>query len=134
MINSQCAIARSDMIRCALCADAPCDAACDRLNPASLLRSVWFLNEQTAAQRLPDENPCLTCDAPCERACVRAGEVPIRDLMNRLHYQVKPDCETPLPAHEDGETQSGDPAEAPAEAPPAEAPQDEAPAEEKKDE
>lgn len=101
MIKSQCAIARSDMIRCALCADAPCDAACDRLNPASLLRSVWFLNEQTAAQRLPDENPCLTCDAPCERACVRAGEVPIRDLMNRLHYQVKPDCETPLPDHED---------------------------------
>ena len=43
---------RSDMIRCALCADAPCDAVCEKVKPASLLRSVWFLNEQTAAQRL----------------------------------------------------------------------------------
>ena len=93
-------ITRTDMIRCALCADAPCDAACDRIRPSGLLRSVWFRNEQTAAQQLPAESPCLTCPAPCERACVRAGEVPIRELINRLTYQVKPECETPLPADE----------------------------------
>ena len=101
MIQTNPAIARTDMIRCALCADAPCDKACDKLKPAGLLRSIWFRNEQTAAQRLPEMNPCLTCSAPCERACVRAGEVPVRDLVNRLYYQVKPACETPLPGNEE---------------------------------
>ena len=100
MIATTPRIARADMQRCALCVSPPCDAACGRLEPARLLRSVWFGNEQGAAWRLPPENPCIICPAPCERACVRAGEVPIRDLMNRLYYQVKPDCETPPPADE----------------------------------
>ena len=100
MIQNEPLIQRADMIRCVLCADAPCDTVCDSLRPASLLRSVWLRNEQTAAQRLPDENPCLTCAARCETACVRPGEVPIRDVINRLYYQVKPVCETPLPEEE----------------------------------
>ena len=100
MIQAKPAINRSDMIRCVLCMDAPCDAACGRIAPSGLLRSIWFQNEQTAAQRLPVENPCLTCPAPCQRACVRAGEVPIRDLIHRLYDQVKPECETPLPPDE----------------------------------
>ena len=100
MILTEQRINRADMIRCALCADAPCDQACSRLAPAELLRSIWFANEQTASQRLPETNPCLLCDAPCERACVRAGEVPIHDLINRLYYQVKPECETLLPEDE----------------------------------
>ncbi len=101
MISAEPIITRADMIRCALCADAPCDAACEKLRPAEALRSLWFRNEQTAALRLPEVNPCLTCPAPCERACVRAHEVPIRDLMNRLYYQVRPGCETALPENED---------------------------------
>ena len=100
MIGNEPMIRRVDMIHCALCADAPCDAACPKLDPAALLRSVWFRNEQAAALRLPAGNPCLGCDAPCERACVRPGEVPVRDLVNRLYYQVKPEAETPLPADE----------------------------------
>ena len=100
MIQQEPLIRRSDMIKCTLCMDPPCDTACEKLKPASLLRSIWFGNEQTAALRLPEENACLICPAPCERACVRAGEVPIRDLMNRLHYQVRPECETPLPDQE----------------------------------
>ena len=88
------------MIHCALCADAPCSQVCDKLDPAELLRSIWFANEQTAALRLPQENPCITCIVPCERACVRPGEVPIRDLVNRLYYQVSPACETALPEDE----------------------------------
>ena len=89
------------MIRCVLCGQAPCNEACGKMNPASLLQSIWFRNEQTAAQRLPDENPCLTCAAPCEQNCVRPGEVPVRDLVNRLYYQVKPQCETPVPDNEE---------------------------------
>ena len=101
MIHADPSITRSDMIRCALCSDAPCDSACEKVKPAGLLRSIWFRNEQTAAQRLPEENPCLLCSAPCERACVRAGEVPVKDLINRLYYQVKPECETPAPEDEE---------------------------------
>ena len=101
MIQTEPGINRADMIRCALCGEAPCDTACDKVAPAALLRNIWFRNEQTAAQRLPEENPCLVCPAPCENACVRPGEVPIRDLVNRLYYQVKPECETPVPADED---------------------------------
>ena len=100
MIPIEPSILRSDMIRCALCQDPPCDAACEKMKPAGLLRSVWFQNEQCAAQRLTAESPCLVCSAPCERACVRSGEVPIRDVVNRLHYQVKPECETPIPEDE----------------------------------
>ena len=101
MIGVNSAIARSDMIRCALCDNPPCDSACEKVKPASLLRSIWFANEQTAAQRLPEQNPCLTCSAACETACVREGDVPIRDMVNRLYYQVKPECETPIPENED---------------------------------
>ena len=101
MIPIESNIQRSDMIRCALCRNAPCDAACEKVKPAGLLRSVWFQNEQCAAQRLPEQKPCLTCPAPCEQACVRAGDVPIRDVVNRLYYQVKPECETPLPENEE---------------------------------
>ena len=101
MIQTEPGINRADMIRCALCGEAPCDTACDKVAPAALLRNIWFRNEQTAAQRLPEENPCLVCPAPCENACVRPGEVPIRDLVNRLYYQVKPECETALPETED---------------------------------
>ena len=100
MLQNESIIRRSDMIRCALCASAPCDAACDRLAPSGLLRSLWFLNEQGAARRLGEANPCLNCDAACERACVRPGEVPIRRLVNRLYAEVRPEAETPLPSDE----------------------------------
>ena len=100
MIPLEPRISRSDMIHCALCGDAPCDAACERVRPASILRSVWFRDEQAAAWRLPEENPCIVCPAPCERACVRPGEVPVRDIVNRLYYVVRPECETPPPEDE----------------------------------
>ena len=101
MIRNEPIIARGDMIRCALCKDAPCAAACERLDPAGLLRSIWFRNEQGAVSRLPEENPCRDCGAPCERACVRPSEVPIRRLVNRLYDEVKPEVETPVPPDED---------------------------------
>ena len=95
------AIRRADMIRCALCEDAPCSAACGKLDVAWLLRSIWFDDEKVAAARLPEESPCLGCDAPCEGACVRPREVPIRDLVGRLYERVKPSLEAALPESED---------------------------------
>ncbi|MBQ7487432.1 MAG: NAD-dependent dihydropyrimidine dehydrogenase subunit PreA, partial [Clostridia bacterium] len=101
MLPIQPDIPRKDMTQCVLCADAPCNSACDKMKPADLLRSIWFQNEQDAAQRLPEENPCLVCDSSaCMRSCVRPMEVPIRDLINRLYYQVKPHCETVPPTDE----------------------------------
>lgn len=91
---------RSDMLKCVLCSEAPCTAACGKIDPARLLRSVWFGNEGTAAAHFPDENPCAGCPAPCETACVRPGEVPVRALMTRLHEEVKPALETAFPADE----------------------------------
>jgi dihydropyrimidine dehydrogenase (NAD+) subunit PreA len=93
-------IRRLDMIHCVLCGNAPCDSACAKLDPSSLLRSIWLRNEQGAVSRLPDSNPCVECAAPCERACVRQGQVPIRSLVNRLYEQVKPEAETPVPRDE----------------------------------
>ena len=87
-------ITRRDMLRCLLCRDAPCTAACERLRPGDLLRSIWFENEETAAGNLPAENLCATCPAPCEAACVHPGEVPIRRLITKLHTEVKPELET----------------------------------------
>ena len=88
-------IYRTDMLRCALCADAPCSKACGHIDPAAMLRSIWFENEETVALRFPAESPCENCSAPCESACVRAHEVPIRKLMTRLYDEVKPDLEIP---------------------------------------
>ena len=90
-------IQRSDMIRCVLCENAPCSSACREIDPASLLRSIWFDNEKTAARRLPEQNPCLKCQAPCEKACVRSGQVPIQMLMTRLHDEVRPFVKEALP-------------------------------------
>ena len=93
-------LSRADMLRCALCHDAPCSAACARLDPAGLLRSVWFDNEKTAALRLPEADACAACDAPCEAACVRPHEVPIRTLLTRLRAEVRPALECAAPADE----------------------------------
>jgi len=94
-------IYRSDMLRCVLCKDAPCSAACSRMDPARKLRSIWFDNETTAASVLPEGNPCLDCPAPCEDECVRSHEVPIRRLMTRLYEEVRPRLEVGMPGDEE---------------------------------
>ncbi len=89
------------MIHCALCQNAPCTEACTSLDPARLLRSIWFDNEKKAASSLPEVNPCATCDAPCEKACVRAHQVPVKELVTRLYTQVRPVLEIPMPSSEE---------------------------------
>ena len=91
---------RTDMLRCALCHDAPCAAACGRFDPSRLLRGIWFDDEKYAAALLPRENPCADCAAPCESACVRPGEVPVRSLILRLYDEVLPEMDIAPPADE----------------------------------
>ena len=93
-------LSRADMLRCVLCHDAPCAAACAHLDPAGLLRSIWFDNEKTAALRLPAADACADCAASCEAACVRPHEVPIRALLTRLRTEVLPALECDTPADE----------------------------------
>ena len=93
-------IRRFEMIRCALCYDARCSKSCEKMDPADLLRSIWFDNEKTAAGRFMEENPCEDCSAPCEAECVHSHEVPIRLLMTRLHDDIKPNLEVSLPSDE----------------------------------
>lgn len=89
---------REDMLRCVLCANAPCDGACERgAEPAWQLRSVWFENESFAAARLPAENPCADCTAPCEKACLRPGEVPIKHILSSLVEEVRPCLDIAVP-------------------------------------
>ena len=104
MIGLHAKIERTDMLRCALCADAPCSKGCPaKLNPAGLLLSIWLRDEEGAAITLPEANPCEVCKAkedgengglpPCEGACVRKGEVPIKKIVERLYLEVKPNLE-----------------------------------------
>ena len=90
-------LSRKDMLHCVLCGNAPCDGVCERnLNPAKLLRQLWFANEAFAAANVPAELPCVNCAAPCEKACLKTGEVPIKKILCRLATEVKPCLDTPV--------------------------------------
>lgn len=91
---------RSDMITCSLCENAPCTAACPHMDPAKMLRNIWFDNEDIAALALPPDNPCQSCDAPCEKACVRPQAVPVKQLMSRLYEEVLEKTEISIPKDE----------------------------------
>lgn len=93
-------IKRSDIIACTLCSEAPCSAACKHMDPAEALRNIWFDNEDVAALKLPEDNPCLLCDAPCEKSCVRSGSISIKRIMTKLHDEVRPKAEIELPEDE----------------------------------
>ena len=90
-------VKRTDMIACALCEDAPCSAACEFMDPGNELRSIWFDNEDVAALKLPEGNPCAGCNAPCEKACVRTGKVPVKQIMTRLYDEVREKAEIAIP-------------------------------------
>ena len=94
-------IKKSDMIKCALCKDAPCSSVCPDVDPAGALLGIWFDDQDLAALRLPDKILCAKCDAPCEKACVNSGNVPIRHLMNELYEKVRPEAEIPIPDDEE---------------------------------
>lgn len=90
-------VKRADMIACVLCEDAPCSAACEFIDPGNQLRSIWFDNEDVAALKLPEDNPCEGCSAPCEKACVRAGKVPVKQIMTCLCDEVREKAEIAIP-------------------------------------
>jgi len=77
--------------RCLLCYDAKCSKACPSgIDPAKLIRSVYFDNEVGAELSIRSDKACLTCDAPCQKACV-LDEDPIRikGVMETLHEMAE---------------------------------------------
>ena len=94
-------IKRTEMMSCLLCKDAPCSAACPKMDTGTILRHIWFDNEDVAALSLPGNDPCADCDGLCEKACVRPGEVSIRKLIERLEKEVRPLAEIQIPSEED---------------------------------
>ena len=85
---------RNDMLRCALCDNAPCRNACGKFDCAKALRSIWLDNEDSAARLMPDINVCSGCAADCEKACVFAGEVPVKSLMESL-FSIREEVSIP---------------------------------------
>ncbi len=94
-------IPRLEMISCVLCKDAPCSQACPKMDPAEALFGIWMDDQDVAALRLPEGNPCADCDAPCEKACISTDKVNIKNLMTRLVDVIRPESEVPLPETED---------------------------------
>ncbi len=82
------------MLECVLCGNPPCSSACPyEMDPAGKLRSIWFGNENGAAVKMNEKISCKECSAECEKSCVRPGQVPIKELMCRLHDEVKSQLE-----------------------------------------
>lgn len=67
----QTSIDPQEALRCLLCGEPPCSAACPHgMDPGGLLRSLRFDNEVGAAGRLLDTDVCANCPALCREACV----------------------------------------------------------------
>lgn len=64
---------KSEVSRCLLCVDAPCNEACPKgLAVADMIRSVRFENETGAVKKIKDVTECEGCSAPCVDACIRS--------------------------------------------------------------
>ncbi len=88
------------MISCMLCLDAPCNKACQEMEPGDALRRVWFDNEDVATLELPENNPCISCDAPCEKASVNSGKVQIKRIISAIIEDVAVEEGLSLPQDE----------------------------------
>lgn len=93
-------VRRKEMINCMLCMDAPCKV-CPKIDPSKAIRSAWFDNEDVAALRLPDTNPCVNCEAPCENSCISPSKVPIKALITKLYDVVRPTVTIDIPQDEE---------------------------------
>ena len=69
----------SEINRCIMCNDPPCDKACPKNVPiGDIIKSYYFENYIGALRRSIDSN-CASCTAPCERACVLSkNDMPVR--------------------------------------------------------
>ncbi|MBR5049663.1 MAG: NAD-dependent dihydropyrimidine dehydrogenase subunit PreA [Erysipelotrichaceae bacterium] len=67
---------------CLLCHQAACTRACGKLDPAAILRSLYFDNEAGALRKLNEPLACAECDGRCQSGC--PVEVPVRNIILSL--------------------------------------------------
>ena len=74
-------IARTELMKCALCYSAHCTQACPKMPVGRIMLSNLMANTQGAIKAIP-EGACIGCDAPCEEKCPTG--VKIKTLMEML--------------------------------------------------
>ena len=67
---------------CLLCHNPKCTEACKVIDPARIIRSLYFDNEDTVINKLNGNIPCAFCDGRCEKACV--ANVNIKEIISEL--------------------------------------------------
>ncbi len=80
-------IPTEEISRCLLCNNAACTKACpSKMDPAKIIRSLYFENPIGAANTLNKNYACATCDASCEKACSQVhNPIHIKDILTSLH-------------------------------------------------
>ncbi len=82
---------KEEALRCLLCANAPCNIACSKGDPARMLRSIRFDNSANAAKWIADCNDEELLAA--EKACIHYDRpVAIREIAKSLKDQQKEDA------------------------------------------
>jgi len=71
--------------QCLLCHQAACSRACGKIDPARILRKLYFDNESGALNTVAQGVPCENCPGECEKACPL--HLPIRDIITSLKPQ-----------------------------------------------
>lgn len=66
---------------CILCHNAKCTEACGKIDPARIIRGLYFDNEDAIVNNL-ESIPCADCDGRCEKACV--ASVNIKEIISNL--------------------------------------------------
>jgi dihydropyrimidine dehydrogenase (NAD+) subunit PreA len=76
---------KEEAAKCMLCAEPPCTHACLKgFDPAAMVRSVFFENEENAAGHI-DKARCALCGGDCEKACIHYDRaVRIREMAEKL--------------------------------------------------
>ena len=52
---------------CLLCHNARCTEVCGKIEPGSIIRSLYFDNEDAVINRLDGNIPCLECDVDAKK-------------------------------------------------------------------
>lgn len=67
---------------CLLCHNARCTEACGVIDPARIIRSLYFDDEAVVINELRGQSPCKDCEGRCEKAC--PVSVIIKDIISSL--------------------------------------------------
>lgn len=84
-------IPTEEISRCLLCDNAACTKACSaKMDPAKIIRSLYFDNPVGAAHTLNKNYACVSCDAKCEKACAQVhNPIHIKRILTALHEDSK---------------------------------------------